>query len=271
MINLVKNEVYANSIKHKNYIQPNLFSEWYKNFIYPKTHAKSLRRLSHLAEFGKISQGLFHDLINPITAIVLFLETIPDRYKNNPCFEELTKSSERMEEFLLSIKKYSKATNKGEEGIEKYFIVEKEIMKAIEIQGYRARKAGVMILHKSSSRKSLFGDPIKFQQVFMNLISNAVDSYIDTNSISKKILIEMEVEKHKNKQFLKIGIKDFGCGMSPKLQKEIFKPFFTTKGSGSGIGLMTVQQVIEKDFNGKIEVKSAPQHGALFTIEIPID
>lgn len=109
----------------------------------------------------------------------------------------------------------------------------------------------------------------QLNQVFANLISNAVDSF-EGNKI-KNPVIQINTELI-SKNWIQIRIKDNGCGISEEVKDKIFDPFFTTKpvGKGTGLGLSTSYQIITETHSGTIDCQSSPGKGTEFMIEIPI-
>ncbi|WP_016950021.1 ATP-binding sensor histidine kinase [Anabaena sp. PCC 7108] len=121
--------------------------------------------------------------------------------------------------------------------------------------------------------------PSQLNQVFMNIISNAIDALhtYEQNlspeirkSNSSHITIHTQIS---NKNWVRITIKDNGMGMSSEVKQRIFDPFFTTKpvGEGTGLGLSISYQIVVDKHGGKIECISEPEQGTEFLIEIPIN
>ncbi|MCT7984354.1 GAF domain-containing protein [Laspinema sp. A4] len=110
--------------------------------------------------------------------------------------------------------------------------------------------------------------PAQINQVFFNLIDNALDA-IASNSDTEGELTLTICEPYPH--WVSISIKDNGPGISPKIQDQIFNPFFTTKpvGKGTGLGLSLCYQIIVKGHNGKIRCISEGQ-GTEFIIELPL-
>ena len=112
--------------------------------------------------------------------------------------------------------------------------------------------------------------PGKLNQVFVNIIGNAVDAIISNNENKKdgKLIITVSQEKEN----IKISIKDNGIGMSQETIKKIFDPFFTTKDVGKGTGLgMSISYNIIKEFHGTINVYSEVSLGTEFVLHLPIN
>jgi signal transduction histidine kinase len=118
--------------------------------------------------------------------------------------------------------------------------------------------------------------PAQLNQVFMNLISNAVDALnSQKEATNKQIFIQTELERPNLETFynasVRVRIRDNGPGIPPEIKDKIFDPFFTTKpvGEGTGLGLSISYQIIE-NHGGTIEVVSPPGQGTEFIITIPI-
>jgi signal transduction histidine kinase len=106
--------------------------------------------------------------------------------------------------------------------------------------------------------------PGKLNQVFMNVLSNAIQAIPDKGEIKITTLLQ-----DKNAV---IKIKDSGTGISEQDKLKIFEPFFTTKDVGKGTGLgLSISYGIIKDHNGDVEVNSAPGKGTEFIIKLPIN
>jgi two-component system NtrC family sensor kinase len=106
-------------------------------------------------------------------------------------------------------------------------------------------------------------DQSQLQQVFLNLINNAVDA------IGRDGQITLSTRNTGN--FVEIDIQDNGPGIPKQLQPKVFDPFFTTKPAGSGTGLgLSISFNIIQQLNGQIDLVSAPQTGTTFTIRLPL-
>lgn len=109
----------------------------------------------------------------------------------------------------------------------------------------------------------------QINQVFMNIISNAVQAMTETKGTQKENVLTIRTTTENNNAI--IGIKDNGSGISNEIINKIFDPFFTTKavGSGTGLGLSITYSII-KDHKGKITVESELGRGTEFIISLPI-
>jgi signal transduction histidine kinase len=118
----------------------------------------------------------------------------------------------------------------------------------------------------------------QLNQVFMNILSNAIDSLrqpdpADSAKVIKPYTPTITIHtKVKNSNWVEISIQDNGRGMTESVLARLFDPFFTTKevGKGTGLGLSISYQIVVEKHGGKLQCISAPGQGAKFIIEIPI-
>ncbi|NET72547.1 MAG: GHKL domain-containing protein, partial [Sphaerospermopsis sp. SIO1G2] len=117
----------------------------------------------------------------------------------------------------------------------------------------------------------------QLNQVFMNILCNAIDALEEKNNhlsyqeiIDHPNIITITTNVNKNQQ-LEVSISDNGSGIPPSIQKHIFEPFYTTKpiGKGTGLGLSISYEIIRKH-HGTIDFISTPEKGTEFIIQIPI-
>jgi signal transduction histidine kinase len=241
-----------------------------KDFLKPKEQmfaAQKIHGIERLAEFGNLASGIFHDLMNPLTNIMMAVEKI----KESPAFRD-EKIRECVDQALRASEKIKSLVQVAKKGLvvgerKETFFPEKEILEAIELLTYKARKSGIDVTFNISSHSTLYGNPVKFFRVMINLISNAIDSYLDFKQGEKIVLIK----SWSDSSFFFAQVKDYGCGIEAKVLEKIFDPFFTTKPDGSGLGLTTTKQIIEMELGGAISIQSAPQRGSTFTIQIPLE
>ena len=111
--------------------------------------------------------------------------------------------------------------------------------------------------------------PAQLNQVFMNIINNAIDELSVESRLSKRQILIQTQQVESNQ--VEVKIRDTGSGIPPEIKHKIFDPFFTTKpvGQGTGMGLAISYQIIEKH-QGKIEVISEVGQGSEFVVSLPI-
>jgi signal transduction histidine kinase len=229
---------------------------------------KEFSKLYRFAEFGKAAAGIFHDLMNPLGVIALCVERLGEEIdKASPSVKDsidtAIRAARKMESFMGIARKHLDEREATER-----FDPDKEARDAVDMLLHKAKKKGVNISFFPASRKlRIWGDPLKFFRVAANIISNAIDSYDKSDSEEKTVVVSTSVER----ETFFLAVEDRGTGIPRDLQMAIFEPFFTTKAlSGLGLGLSTAKAIAEKDFGGRIYVKSDPGHGSLFVLNIPI-
>jgi signal transduction histidine kinase len=238
-----------------------------------RAQVEGISQLSRFAEFGRLSSGLFHDLVSPLSAIILNLQDIggathPDLDDIQDKLKKSVRASRRMDAFILCIKRQMRS---GE--FEELFSANEMIEDAIGLFHYKALRAHVDLSFRAEHSLPMFGNPLRFHQIVANLISNGIDSYEFApllrhgRAIDKRVRVSLE----RDKGMTIATVRDYGAGMSPDTLSKIFEPFFTTKSRdiAMGIGLSTTKEIIERDFGGTIEVKSSLGKGTIFTVKLP--
>ena len=110
----------------------------------------------------------------------------------------------------------------------------------------------------------VMGDRIQLQQVLLNLIVNAIDAMSNIPASERQVAIRVA----RRDEFAEVTVVDAGPGIPPDKLKEVFQPFFTTKGNGMGMGLSIARSIIEAH-NGTIWVEHQAGKGAVFRIRLP--
>lgn len=229
-----------------------------------------LHELTKAAEFGRLAQGLFHDLMTPLTSVILHTEKLKDSDATKKSLLKAVEAGTRMTQYVQDIR-----SALSREGAEAECNLTSELECILHLHAYKIKTSGVAV-HTDDADTTLawHGNPIKIRQVFSNLISNALDSFDTPGSdtdFEKKIHIMLKKDASEI-EGIRIEIKDNGSGISPQNMQKIFEPFFTTKSTnkGTGIGLTTVKMIVEKDMKGKIEIESEEGKGTLVRIIFPV-
>jgi signal transduction histidine kinase len=230
-----------------------------------KTQAEKISQMSRFIEFGEISAGIFHDLINHISSLFFDVEKASGEKRLAQTKEYLKQADEdkaAIVEYIELAKKQFQNQN-----MESLFSVEKEIQGVIGILRYKFTTEKIKVNFKNNSDIFTYGNAFRFNHVICNIILNALDAY-RTNEGGKR---EICVNADKEGEGAIISIEDFAGGIREDIREKIFEPFFTTKSNnGSGIGLINAKNVIEEDFNGTIYFQSVWGKGTKFIIKFPI-
>lgn len=112
-------------------------------------------------------------------------------------------------------------------------------------------------------------DPSQIEQVFINMITNAVQAMTSSHSAEARDGGKLEISTRKEDGFIVTEFKDNGCGIPEENLSKLFEPLFTTKTKGIGLGLAVSKRIIEAH-GGSIEVESEVGKGTTFAIKLPI-
>lgn len=238
-----------------------------------RTQLEKILHLYHLADFGRMTAGLFHDLVNPLTMVSLNLERLQARglgegkrgvKDTKKLVGRAVSGTKRMEGFVQAVKKQIQ-----KQEVKTSFILCEEINQSINILDYKTKEMRVKVRFVHETKVRNFGNPIRFNQLVTNLVSNAIDSYQKVKRRKNRKII---VRVIKNKNIAILTVQDFGCGIAKGNLKKIFDPFFTTKSieEGTGIGLSICKDIVEKEFGGKIKAESKQGKGTTFFVEFSL-
>lgn len=230
-----------------------------KNFTGTSTvdnvDADRLRELQRLAELGRLSASLLHEISNPLTAAILHLEQHEDQV--SPNIRQARRNIQLLQRYVEAARQQVR-----QESHPIAFNVRPQIDQVKRVLRPLAKRVGVTLKVKQSANYRLFGDPVKFQQIVTNLIANAIDAYNSDLASARSPMVLVKVSSHH--QWLTLQVTDWGRGITSVQLPKLFEPFYTTKaryGQGLGIGLTMVKRYVENDFNGSIHVTSSLRKG----------
>lgn len=224
-----------------------------------------LSQLYRFAEFGKLSSGVFHDLMNSLNIVVNNVSQLETNQEQLPevktHIHKAVTASHRMGDYLQSVRKQIAVRD-----IESLFSSTKEINDAVDMVHFKAREAHVAITLDTED-VIIHGNAVKFYQLVLNLLVNAIEA-CEVNE--NESIVAIQLKKLEDDALL--IIEDNGCGIEASLLDTIFTQFFTTKayGKGIGLGLSQTKEIVEQEFKGTIRVISTVNIGTRFIITLPI-
>lgn len=231
-----------------------------------KAQLEKMTGLYRFAELGKLSAGIFHDLMNPLTALTINLNSIKTiDPENKNLMERAQSAAAKMEDYVIALKRQLKSSHAND-----IFSPQQEISQIIKILDHHFKQRNLEIIFQYPKQAiEIIGDRLHFGQLIMNLLTNAAESYDQLAKIeNKNIIVMLAVANHN----LILTIADHGQGISPENLTKIFEPFFSTKtDKGLGIGLATVKHIVETDFCGQIECQSIIGVGTKFIFTMPLN
>lgn len=227
-----------------------------------KLQLEKIQQFYRFAELGRLSTSLFHDLANHLTTINMDLEGL-SKNDQSKIMLRLQQNANYIEDVIKRVRSQLLGREESE-----VFSPHKEIEEIIKILTPKAKQAGVTLQnHTENSAKSIVitGSLTRFRQLIINLLSNAVDAYELVQKHHKLVTISTSQNKHT----IAITVHDEAIGIPPEKQDDVFRPFFSTKRNGVGIGLFIVKQITEQYFDGTLSLTSSENIGSTFTIKIP--
>lgn len=203
---------------------------------------------------------LSHEVRNSISTLgayiqLLQLDKLVDDERANKMLEEMARVNRMMQDFRR-LTKYIKFKFSN-------FNINNVLNKVIEFILPKAQLKGIEIITELDDREVYInGDMDSIEQVFLNLLENAIQAIERDKG-------HIWIKSMRGNDSVKIIIRDDGCGISDENKANLFKPFFTTKASGSGIGLAFCKDVL-KAHRGDIIAESQEGEGTSFTITLPL-
>lgn len=234
-----------------------------------KTQQK-LVQSSRLAAVGRFSAGLSHEINQPLTAMHSYLSNAQqliklERYEDaNTKLNHIAALVDRITRIIQQLKIFVR----GDELISAPVSLKSAVREALTVMESQADKLAAEVnIRVPENDVHINADEILVQQLIVNLLSNALDAAAN----SQPPIINITINKNTNTNQAVIEVSDNGAGVSAEHLANIFDPFYTTKGSGRGMGLgLTIAQEIVNRFHGELAAKNSDKGGAVFSATIPL-
>jgi two-component system NtrC family sensor kinase len=223
----------------------------------------SLIQSEKMASLGKMSAGVAHEINNPLTSILINTHLMLEKTEKNHLFHEylslIADETTRCTDIVKGLLEFSR-----QEPPQKVFTEINEIIKqTLQLLKHQAAFQNIRVIKKlNESLPQIKVDKDKIKQVFWNLMINASEAMSNGGTLT------ITSQLSEDNECVEVMFADTGVGIPPEYLTKLFDPFFTTKGSGTGLGLAVSYGIIEQH-QGKIEVKSEPGKGSVFTISLP--
>jgi two-component system NtrC family sensor kinase len=215
-----------------------------------------------LASIGLLSAGVAHEINTPLTGISSYVQLLQKKLTDShytKILEKVEAQTERVSRIVKNLLNF--ARNPSDSAFHRVDVMDglKEILSLID---YKLKAMSIRLELNSSPVKPIWAQSERVQQVFINIILNAIDA------MPKGGTLKIDVTEEADEVVVKIA--DTGTGIKKQHLPHIFDPFFTTKGIGKGTGLgLSISYAIIKEHEGRIEVESETGKGSCFTIFIP--
>ncbi|HEY3401650.1 MAG TPA: ATP-binding protein [Geothrix sp.] len=280
-------------ITFNDYYAP--WDRWFENRVYPSPEGltilfqditeayrrdKALRQAQKLESLGLLASGIAHDFNNLLGALVAHLNLLelslppdsPHRRRTDGMGAVLARATDLVRQMLAY-------AGQGESS-PRHLDPNHAIHDIAGLMAVSAPKGVDLHLALDQDAPWITADPAQFQQVVLNLLTNAADAIESGNgqiriATRKEILDEASLSRDFQHQelaagdFLCLEVADSGCGMTEEVISRIFDPFFTTKTEGRGLGLTAMRGIL-RGHGGGMAIQSRPGQGTTFRIYFPI-
>jgi two-component system NtrC family sensor kinase len=227
-----------------------------------------LFRSERLASLGQMAASIAHEINNPLTGVMLLssavMAELPEGDDKRAKLQTVLDETRRCREVIKGLLSFARATPPRREPTR----VEEVVDRAFRIVDLQAKARTVTLVVKGGDPlPQLVLDPSQLEQVFVNLMVNAVDATPQAGTVE----VRWRVVEDTVASLVEIDVTDTGSGIPPSALPRIFEPFFTTKENGKGTGLgLAVSWGIVQQHGGTIGVRSEQGKGTVFTVRLPV-
>jgi len=234
-----------------------------------KENESLLIQQSRSAALGEMISNIAHQWRQPLNAVSLNVQNLDFLYKNKQLSDEQMERSVKKITFLTlnmsqtidDFRNFFKP-----EKVKHSFDINNTVKKAIRIVDTSFETLNIKIDFKvNNNNYEVFGFENEYSQVIVNILTNSKDTFIERDIENPLI----EIELIKNDDNVDLILKDNAGGISKEIFPKIFDPYFSTKESGTGIGLYMSKMIIEKSMDGNLSAENIDD-GLKFIISVPI-
>ncbi|RST71524.1 transporter substrate-binding domain-containing protein [Siminovitchia acidinfaciens] len=213
--------------------------------------------------------GLAHEIRNPLTSIKTFVQLIPIKMDNERFRSEIStlvpKEIERLNQLVEGLINYAKPGSKEAKPIN----LEKLIQSTIILFKQEAENKNINIDWELESELWIEADESQISQVLINIFLNAIESMDNKRkNMNEQTALTFSIRAYQAGNEVVVALSDEGEGMTEEETRKIFEPFYTSKTSGTGLGLSLSKQYIMEN-KGSLMVESKPGSGSVFELRFP--
>jgi PAS domain S-box-containing protein len=237
-----------------------------------------LIQASKMTTLGLMAAGMAHEINQPLNVIQIcadyFLKTLQ---KGQPLADtelrsmanDIITSVDRATGIIRHVRHFARQSDVAKSKVD----INAPIEDVFKVLGHQLKAHRIALdLDLDSNIPYIMADHNRMEQVFINLVSNAIDAMDEEaeRQAKKKMTKCLRIRTHAANGDVIVTVSDNGAGMSEEVKSKLFEPFFTTKKVGKGTGLgVSISYGIIKDYQGRIQIESAPRRGTTFTLSFP--
>lgn len=239
-----------------------------KAYYLLKQRQEQLIRSEKMAALGQLSAGVAHEIRNPLTSIKIFIQTLEKEIdldeNQQEDFRIIKKEIDRLNEIVVRFLTFARPEEPQFQSVNLYGLV----MDTLNLLTPRIKTNGIHPdVSLSPDLPLVKGDPKQLDQVFLNLLLNAIEAMPKGGILGVHSAVKVASETQE--ELLQLVIRDTGPGIKEEERAYLFDPFFTTKEGGTGLGLSIAYSIVQKH-NGQIEVESEVGKGTSFILSLPL-
>ncbi len=223
-----------------------------------------LERNKRLASLGILAAGIAHEIRNPLVALKTFSQLLPEKFRDDEFRANYIKvvipEIERIDSLVEQLLIFARPRPVRMENMDLVSIIESTL---VLIRTQAGSDEISFVKNYNREHIEINADPEKIKQALWNLLLNSVDALQNRSGIIKIGLSSTD-------ENVLISIEDNGCGISEENMNKIFDPLFSTKPSGTGLGLPIVNEIIAQH-NGRINIESKEGVGTKVTVILPFN
>lgn len=230
-----------------------------------------LRRSDRLAAVGELAAGLAHEIKNPLTSVLTFSRHLSRRFDDEAFREKfqrvVPRELERINTIVDQLLELTRPARLVFEPVRLSSLLERAVdLYANELEGKHIR----VVRDYARDLPRVDADRDALYRAFVNLVANAIDALgPDGRLVLRARWATGDRAAGRRGRLVAVDVEDDGVGIAEADTERVFNPFFTTKGSGTGLGLALTHKIVE-DHGGTIDFKSTPGRGTTFRIVLPV-
>lgn len=225
----------------------------------------TVRRAEHLAAIGRLVAGIAHEIRNPLAAISGSIEllhrTTSKEGDSRELMEIVLREVQRLDGLIHDLLDYAKPKRSEQQRID-LSSATGEMLRVFEND---KRLQGVEVKLSAEQPIWLEADLSQLHQVLWNLLLNAIEASPPASPVS----IEVKQDSYAGQRWARLAVIDCGPGISPEVAAKIFEPFFSTKVTGTDLGMATVHRIVE-EHKGSISFEKPASGGSAVVVRLPL-
>ncbi len=230
-----------------------------------------LAHINRVATGSELTASIAHEVMQPLTGMVSSANAglrwlsgeKPDVDKVRAVLSQIVAAGHRTAEVVRAIRAVFKRETVNYQPVE----MNRLILEVLDLVKGDLLEHGVSVeMRLNESLPTIVGDPIQLQQVVLNLVINAIDAMSSLSGEARAVRVRTDIEEGG----IGISVEDTGPGVTPEILDQMFKPLFSTKTQGMGLGLAICRSIVEAH-HGTISAAHHQPHGLIVKLYLPVN